>query len=198
MWLQKRRRCWFSYHRRQGQRGSIWFGFYNFFSIKISTQCIDLFIGEFPWTVAILKEEKALDKVLNVYQCGGSLIHPSVVLTAAHCVSEKVPSTLKIRAGEWDTQTKDEIFPHQDRQVSEYIIHERYYKGGLFNDVALLFLVKPVEIAENVNTICLPPQNQNFDLQRCFASGWGTINDSTNSKMNLNLVIFCSRKGFVR
>lgn len=31
--------------------------------------------GEFPWTVAILKEEKALDgQVLNVYVCGGSLI----------------------------------------------------------------------------------------------------------------------------
>lgn len=33
--------------------------------------------GEFPWTVAILKEEKALDgQILNVYVCGGSLIDP--------------------------------------------------------------------------------------------------------------------------
>jgi plasma kallikrein len=31
--------------------------------------------------VAILKEELAADQVLNVYQCGGSLIHPSIVLT---------------------------------------------------------------------------------------------------------------------
>lgn len=134
-------------------------------------------IGEFPWTVAVLKEDRALDKILNVYECGGSLIHQSVVLTAAHCVYGKDPTKLKIRAGEWDTQTKDEIFPHQDRKVSEIIIHEQYYKGGLFNDVALLFLVQPVEIAENVNTICLPPQNQNFDYQRCFASGWGSYKD---------------------
>lgn len=39
------------------------------------------FSGEFPWMVAILKEELAAEQVLNVYQCGGSLIHPSVVLT---------------------------------------------------------------------------------------------------------------------
>lgn len=34
--------------------------------------------GEFPWMVAIIKEEPSLQDVLNVYQCGGSLIHPSV------------------------------------------------------------------------------------------------------------------------
>lgn len=84
--------------------------------------------------------------------------------------------SLKIRAGEWDTQTRDELFPHQDRIVSEIIIHESYYKGGLFNDVALLILQEPVELSEIINTACLPPQDYNFDGSRCYASGWGLFN----------------------
>lgn len=129
-----------------------------------------MILGEFPWTIAIFRIDNTS---AWTYQCGGSLIHPSVVLTAAHCVYGIKQSELTLRAGEWDTQTTDEPWPHQERNVEQIVIHENFDNRRLYHDMALLYLTKPVDLVENVNTVCLPPQAHIFDGSRCFASGWG-------------------------
>ncbi|XP_055528982.1 phenoloxidase-activating factor 2-like isoform X2 [Wyeomyia smithii] len=129
--------------------------------------------GEFPWMLAILREGEVLESVLTVFECGGSLIAPNVVLTAAHCVKNQPKGTLLVRGGEWDTQITHELHPHQDRRVREVITHSQFQKGTLANDVALLILDQPFELAENIQPVCLPPKNFNFDGSSCFASGWG-------------------------
>ncbi|XP_055528973.1 phenoloxidase-activating factor 2-like [Wyeomyia smithii] len=122
--------------------------------------------GEFPWMLAILRED-------NAYECGGSLITPNVVLTAAHCIMNKPKKKFLVRAGEWDTQTKNELHPHQNRRVREVITHNQFHQGSLANDVGLLILEQPFDLAENIQPVCLPPKNFNFDGSSCFASGWG-------------------------
>lgn len=62
-----------------------------------------------------------------MYVGGGTLIHPSAVLTAAHYVASA--PQLRVRAGEWDTQSIKEPHPYQDREVSSIQIHEDFNKG---------------------------------------------------------------------
>uniref|UniRef100_A0A2H1WBM5 Phenoloxidase-activating factor 2 n=1 Tax=Spodoptera frugiperda TaxID=7108 RepID=A0A2H1WBM5_SPOFR len=133
--------------------------------------------GEFPWMVAIFEnvllfENDPDSPKLNKYIGGGSLIHPSVVLTVAHNVHNK--TDVKIRAGEWDTRSVQESYPYQDRDVASIEIHKDFIRKVLFYDIALLFLAKPVELAPNVGVICLPePRVQQEDGTRCLATGWG-------------------------
>ncbi|XP_026314354.1 phenoloxidase-activating factor 2-like [Hyposmocoma kahamanoa] len=147
--------------------------------------------GEFPWTVAILKIAPVNgndpdSQKLNVYVGGGSLIHPSVVLTAAHHVDQ--PGLMRVRAGEWDTQTTKEIYPYQDRDVESKIIHKDFNSGNLFYDIALMFLSKPMELAPNVGLVCLPPPRERVPGgTKCVASGWGKDKFGTQGKYQVIL-----------
>jgi len=133
--------------------------------------------GEWPHMVAVLREEQPEQggKPINLYQCGGSLIAPGVVLTAAHCVDKyrSTPRVLKVRAGEWDTQREGEPYQHQDRTIAAVRIHPEYLPGPLYNDLAVLFTESAFDLAPHVDTVCLPDLDDNFDYSQCFATGWG-------------------------
>lgn len=139
--------------------------------------------GEYPWVIAL----REVTNSVGVYICGGSLIHPSVVLTAAHCVTGRDVKNLNVRAGEWDTQTVNEPFPHVDHTVKRIIIDSDFNRTNLRNDVALLVLESPIKLAPHINTICLPPLNQHFDGLTCFASGWGADKFEKKGEYRVNL-----------
>ncbi|XP_062555584.1 prestalk protein-like [Armigeres subalbatus] len=128
--------------------------------------------GEFPWMVAILTNEGNERK----YYCGGSLIHPAVVLTSAGCVKtyRRTVNDLTVRAGEWDMSSVGEPTPYQERQVAKIVSHSNFHPNTLANNVALVFLDDAFDLSPTVNTVCLPPQNFEFDNGAVTASGWGT------------------------
>jgi len=139
--------------------------------------------GEWPHMCAVLQSKQVEQEAgyvgepetVNLYQCGGSLIAPGVVLTAAHCVDKfrQNPSELKVRCGEWDTQHQTEPYEHQDRTVSSLNIHPEFEARNLQNDFAVLFTSEEFVLSSHIDTACLPQAGETFDGTTCFATGWG-------------------------
>merc|ERR1712172_7902 len=139
--------------------------------------------GEWPHMCAVLAEEPVAQdpgyagepQTVNLYQCGGSLIAPGVILTAAHCAAkfQQEPTKLKIRCGEWDTQNQTEPRPHQDRYVQNLDIHPEFNPRNLANDWAVLYTAQNFNLQAHIDTVCLPQPEELFDFQTCFATGWG-------------------------
>lgn len=127
--------------------------------------------GEFPWHLALIE---ILGENERKYLCGASLINPYVALTAAHCVENVHTDKLIVRAGEWDTQTTNEPFPHTNHIVKSTVIHHHFNSTNLHNDIALIFLEEPVKLTAHINTICLPTADLKVDENtECYGTGWG-------------------------
>merc|ERR1711910_108298 len=133
--------------------------------------------GEWPHMCAVLAEEPVAQdpgyagepQTVNLYQCGGSIIAPGVILTAAHCAAKFQPTKLKIRCGEWDTQNQTEPRPHQDRYVQALDIHPEFNPRNLANDWAVLYTAQDFDLQAHIDTVCLPQPEELFDFQTCFA-----------------------------
>ncbi|XP_044009873.1 uncharacterized protein LOC122853451 isoform X2 [Aphidius gifuensis] len=131
----------------------------------------DAEFGEYPWQVAILKK----DPTDSVFVCGGTLISPRHILTAAHCIKSHVKEELRVRLGEWDVNNDGEFFPYIEQNVDDIVIHPEFYAGTLYNDLAILKLDHDVNFKENPHIVpaCLPNRHDDFTGARCWTTGWG-------------------------
>jgi secreted trypsin-like serine protease len=138
-------------------------------------------ISKSPWQVAVVNSESHL--------CSGSLITPTVVLTAAHCVAGSTPADIEVFAGLTDLTERT---PQDARLVSAIAMHPDFVPAPEYrNDVALLTLSLPVPAATGALTIALPvsrdPSSWPAIGTSMTISGWGvTEPDSTESSATLN------------
>ncbi|XP_058466948.1 hepatocyte growth factor-like protein [Malaya genurostris] len=117
--------------------------------------------GQWPWQVAILNRFKEAF-------CGGTLVAPRWILTAAHCVRKR----LYVRLGEHNLQQSDGT--EMEFRVDSSIKHPRYDKKTVDNDVALLRLPRDVERSNFVGYACLPERYQTLPTgHTCTIIGWG-------------------------
>lgn len=92
----------------------------------------------YPWFVTVMSDGG---------QCGGSLIHPRWVLSAAHCFTPgQAANTVRVIAGR---QKLSATGTGQELTAAQFYIHPNYDDYSSDNDIAL------IELAEDVNAAVL-------------------------------------------
>nr|XP_026692083.1 A disintegrin and metalloproteinase with thrombospondin motifs adt-1-like isoform X2 [Ciona intestinalis] len=126
-------------------------------------------IANWPWS-AYIKIGSTL--------CTGALIKRNVVLTAAHCLANRVTNLdeLRIYLGVQNISDTGNIHS-QHIAALRYVQHPNFDSSTLENDIAIIFLRTEATIGDYVNTICLPNGEQIAEGTKCWATGYGAISE---------------------
>lgn len=138
--------------------------------------------GEFPHMAALVYERG------NGYEfdCGGSVLSSTFVLTAAHCVDtlDRIEPTV-VRAGviniggkAWNPQT--------DVRIAQIIINPQYNRLQKYHDLALLKLENPLSFSPNLNAICLETNEEDPEVPLTI-TGWGKTSNTRDTRSNILL-----------
>jgi len=131
-------------------------------------------LGDWPWLVALGYRSSQGE---TRYLCGGALIGPSHLITAAHCVR---PDLKTVLLGEHILGNDTDGAHPQEVEVGEAIKHPAYSARTYSNDIAVIKLSRQALFNTNVQPLCLPSLapslvNTTSEGNAMFIAGWGAV-----------------------
>jgi hypothetical protein len=129
---------------------------------------------QWPWMTALLFSpafKPDYDNDFDRQFCGGTLIRPMVVLTAAHCIVAtgiRGPGDLDVLLGRRNLRESVGEKIH----VAQIVVHPGYGAQADRNDVAILHLASPSSM---VPASIIDPSTRLKEGQRATVMGWGAL-----------------------
>ncbi|KAF2883773.1 hypothetical protein ILUMI_22405 [Ignelater luminosus] len=127
--------------------------------------------GQFPYQVSL--------KLNRKHWCGGSIISPNWVLTAAHCVHGHNKANFLVDVGTNHIGSGGVTY-----NVLQIVVHERYHHQQLLNDIALIRIAGNINYNHLVRPVSLASTNPPVGSS-CIMSGWGETENRLPSTLLL-------------
>ncbi|CAG0920968.1 unnamed protein product [Notodromas monacha] len=124
--------------------------------------------GQFPYQASL--------QYFGQHFCGGDIVAPNVVLTAAHCLEGFSASEITVNVGLNNLFNPGSNL--QQRSVARMEYNNEFPGSGLTYDIGYIILESDLDLNDAVQPIPLPSADLTPSLEpgKCTLSGWGATN----------------------